>query len=86
MPCVKIHYINRINVFTPKPLNPSPKRGVACHRLGWHSGSCPTLRYTWLDLELNGLRDMPHEFELITRQKIANSNTILAIYQIYAQN
>ena len=72
MPCVKSHYINPKKVFTPKPLNPSPIGGVACHGLEWHSGRCPTLTLTWLDLVLNGLRDMPHEFELITRQKTAN--------------
>ena len=84
MPCVTSHYTNPKNVFTPKPLNPSPKRGVACHGLEWHSGPCPTLTYAWLDLGLNGLGDMPHEFELITCQKLS-IHTILAIYQIYAQ-
>ena len=69
MPCVKSHYTNPKNVFSPKPLNPSPIREVACHGLEWHSGPCPTLTYTWLDLESNGLRDMPHEFELITCEK-----------------
>ena len=43
MPCAKSHYINPKNVFTPKPLNPSPKGEVACHGLEWHSGPCPTL-------------------------------------------
>ena len=85
MPCVKIHYTNPKNVFTPKPLNPSPMGEVACHGLEWHSGPCPTLTYTWLDLEPRGLRDMPHEFELITCKKLP-IHTILAIYQIYAQN
>ena len=85
MPCVKIHYINPKNVFIPKPLNPSPIEEVACHGLEWHSGPCPTLTYTWLDLESNGLRDMPHEFELITCKKLP-IHTILAIYHIYAQN
>ena len=28
MPCVKSHYMNPKNVFTPKPLNPSPMREV----------------------------------------------------------
>ena len=32
----------------------------------------------------NGLGDMPHEFQLITCQKLP-IHTILAIYQIYAQ-
>ena len=31
------------NMFTPKPLNPSPKGEVACPGLEWHSGPCPTL-------------------------------------------
>ena len=35
MPCVKSHYINPKNVFTPKPLNPSPIGEVACHGLEW---------------------------------------------------
>ena len=43
MPCVKSHYTNAKNVFTPKPLNPSPIGEVACHGLEWHSGPCPTL-------------------------------------------
>ena len=41
--CVKSHYTNPKNVFTPKPLNPSPIGEVACHGLEWHSGQCPTL-------------------------------------------
>ena len=76
MPCVTSHYTNPKNVFTPKPLNPSPIGEVACHGLEWHSGPCPTVTYTWLDLESNGLRDVPHEFELITHQKTANSHHI----------
>ena len=76
MPRVKSHYINPKNVFTPKPLNPSPKGEVACHGLGWHSGPCATLTYPWLDLGLNGLREMPHESELITCQITANSHHI----------
>ena len=43
MPCVKRYYTNPKNVFTPKPLNPSPIGEVACHGLEWHSGRCPTL-------------------------------------------
>ena len=78
------HYMNPKNVFTPKPLNPSPVGKVACHGPDWHSGPCPTLTLPWLDLESNGLRDMPHEFELITNQKLP-IHTILAIYQTYAQ-
>ena len=84
MPCVKSHYINPKNVFTPKPPNPSPMWGVACHGLGWHSGPCPILTLPWFDLESNGLGDMPHEFELITCQKLP-IHTILAKYEIYAQ-
>ena len=42
MLCVKSHYINPKNVFTPKALNPSPIGEVACHGLEWHSGPCPT--------------------------------------------
>ena len=76
MPCVTSHYINPKNVFIPKPLNPSQIGEVAFHGPEWHSGPCPTLTYTWLDLELNGLRDMPHEFELITYPKTANSHHI----------
>ena len=37
------------------------------------------------DMESNGLGELPHEFELITCQKLP-IHTILAIYQIYAQN
>ena len=85
MPCVKSHYMNPKNVFTPKPSDPSPKEEVPCHCLEWHSGPCPTRTYTWLDSESDGLRDTPHEFELITCQKLP-IHTILAIYQIYAQN
>ena len=33
MLCVKSHYTNPKNVFTPKPLNPSPIGVVACHGL-----------------------------------------------------
>ena len=76
MPYVKSHYINPKNVFTPKPLNPSPLGEVAYHGVEWHSGPCPTLTYTWLDLESNGLREMTYEFELITCQKTANSHHI----------
>ena len=85
MPYVKSHYINPKNVFTPKPLNPSPIGDVSRHGLERHSGPCPTLTYTWLDLGSNGLRDMPHDLEHITCQKLP-IHTILAIYQIYAQN
>ena len=66
MPCVKSHYINPKNVFTPKPLNPSPIGEVACHGLEWHSGPCPTLTEPWLDLESNGLGELPHEDDLTT--------------------
>ena len=76
MPCVTSHYINPKNVFTPKPLNPSPKKDVACDGLEWHSGPCPTLTETWLDLGSNGLRELTYEFELITCQKTANSHHI----------
>ena len=76
MPYVKSHYTNPKNVFTPKPLNPSPIGKVACHGLEWHSGPCPTLTKSWLDLESNGLREMTYEFELITCQKTANSHHI----------
>ena len=34
MPCVKSYYTNPKDVFTPKPLNPSPIGEVACHGLG----------------------------------------------------
>ena len=84
MPCVKSPYINPKNVFPRKPLNPSPIGEVACHGLEWHSGLCPTLTQPWLDLESIGFGDMPHEFELITCQKLP-IHTILAIYQTYAQ-
>ena len=33
MPCIKRHYINPKNVFTPNPLNPSPMEEVGCHGL-----------------------------------------------------
>ena len=83
--CQKSLHKPQKRVFSPKPVNPSPMGEVACHGLEWHSGPSPTLTYTWLDLGSNGLRDMPHEFELITCQKLA-IHTILAIYQMYAQN
>ena len=73
MPCVTSHYINPT---TPKPIYPSPIGEVACHGLEWHSGPCPTLTEPWLDLGLNGLREMTYEFELITCQKSANSHHI----------
>ena len=76
MPCVTSNYTNPKNVFTPKPLNPSPKMEVACHGLEWHSGPCPTVIEPWLVLESNGLRGMTYEFELITCQKNANSHHI----------
>ena len=76
MPCVKSHYANPKNVFTSKPLCPSLIGEVACHGLEYHSGPCSTLTSTWLDLESDGLRDMRHEFELITHQKTANSHHI----------
>ena len=66
MPCVKRHYTNPKNVFTPNPLNPSPIGEVACHGLEWHSGPCPTLTYPWLDLESIGLRELPHADDLTT--------------------
>ena len=72
MPCVKSHYINPKNVFTPKPLNPSPIGEVACHGLEWHSGPCPTLTQPWLDLESIGLGELFHEDDLITWQNQAN--------------
>ena len=66
MLCVKSHYTNPKNVFLSKPLNPSPIGEVACHGLEWPSGPCPTLTYTWLDLESIGLGEVPHEDDLTT--------------------
>ena len=76
MPCVTSQYTNPKNVFAPKPLYPSRIGKVTCHGLEWHSGPCPTLTYTWLDLESNGLGEMTYEFELITCHKTANSHHI----------
>ena len=84
MPCVKSQYTNPKNVFTPKPLNPSPIGKVACHGLEWHSGPCPTLTYTWLDLELIGLGELPHDDDLTTWQNQAN-HTIMPKSQLYTQ-
>ena len=84
MSCVKSHYIIPKNVFTPKPLNSSPIGGVACHGLEWHSGPCPTLTKLWLDLESNGLGELPHEDDLTTWQNQAN-HTIMPKMQLYTQ-
>ena len=84
MPCVKSHYTNPKNVFTPKPLNASPIGGVACHGLEWYSGPCPTLTKPWLDLELIGLGELPHEYDLTTWQNQAN-HTIMPKSQLYTQ-
>ena len=84
MLCVTSHYTNPKNVFTPKPLNPSPMGEVACHGLEWHSGPCPTLRYFWLDLESIGLGELPHEDDLTTWQNQAN-HTIVPNIQLYTQ-
>ena len=84
MPCVKNPYTNPKKVFTPKPLNPSPMGGVTCHGLEWHSGPCPTLTYPWLDLELIGLGEQPHENDLTTWQNQAN-HTIMPKGQLYTQ-
>ena len=84
MPYVKNHYINAKNVFTPKPSNPSPIGEVACHGLEWHSGPCPTLTKSWLDLESNGLGELPHEDDLTTWQN-QTKHTILPNIQLYTQ-
>ena len=84
MQCVKSHYINPKNVFSPKPLNPSLIGEVACHGLEWHSGLCPTLPFPWLDLELIGLGEVPHEDDLTTWQNQAN-HTIMPKSQLYTQ-
>ena len=84
MPCVTSHYTNPKNVFTPKLLNPSPIGEVACHGLEWHSGPCPTLTLPWLDLESNGLGELPHEDDLTTWQNQAN-HTIMPKSQLYTQ-
>ena len=84
MPCVTSHYINSKNVFTPKPINPSPMGEVACHGLEWHSGPRPTLTQPWLDLGSNGLGELPHEGDLTTWQNQAN-HTIMPINQLYTQ-
>ena len=79
MPCVKITTQTPKNVFPPKPLNPSPKGEVACHGLEWHSGPCPTLTETWLDLESIGLGELPHEDDLTTQQNQANHTIVRKI-------
>ena len=84
MPCVTTHYTNPKNVFTSKLLNPSPIGEVACHDLEWHSGPCPTLTKTWLDLESNGLGGLPHEDDLTTWQNQAN-HTIMPKSQLYTK-
>ena len=84
MAYVKSLYINPKNVFTPKPPNPSPTGGVACHDLEWHSRPCPTLTEPWLDLESNGLGELPHEDDLTTWQNQAN-HTIKPKIQLYTQ-
>ena len=84
MHCVKSQYTNPKNVFTPKPLSPSPMGEVACHGLESHSGPCPTLTYPWLDLESNRLGELPHEDDLTTWQNQAN-HTIMPKNQLYVQ-
>ena len=51
MPCVKSHYINPKNVFTPKPLNPSPTWGGG---VSWLRMALRTMPYP--DISLVGLR------------------------------
>ena len=72
------------NLFTPKPIYPSPMREVACHGLEWHSRPCPTLTYPWFDLELNGLGELPHEDDITTWQNQAN-HTIMPKILLYTQ-
>ena len=84
MPFVKSHYTNPKNVFTPKPLNPSPMGEVACHCIEWLSGPCPTLTKPWLDLESIGLGELPHEDDLTTWQNQAK-HTIMPRDQLYTQ-
>ena len=84
MPCVTSQYTNPKSVFTPKPLNPSPIGGAACHHLEWHSGPCPTLTEPWLDLESNGLGELPHEDDLTPWQNQAK-HTIVPNIQLYTQ-
>ena len=50
MPCVTSHYTNPKNVFTPKPLNLSPKGGVG---VSWPRVALRTMPYP--DITLVGL-------------------------------
>ena len=50
MPCVKSHYINPKNVFTSKPLNPSPIKGGG---VSWPGVALRTMPYP--DITLVGL-------------------------------
>ena len=45
MPCVTSHYTNPKNVFTPKPLNPSPIGEVTTLNNNNEAGHNPTLTF-----------------------------------------